>query len=193
MKRWTGQVYPIVLLSLLAALSYWLQQVLDQPVAPPPDKTRHDPDTVAENFTVRRFDPEGRLRYRLIAPRMLHYGDDDSSLIENPLLVQTRPDAPDMTLAAERAVVAAEGETVFFWGDVVATRAASGDRPEMVARMPDLTVQPDAGTAFTDGPVEITRGQSWTRGVGLSLDNNTSVLVLKSQVTGLLYPSKAPR
>ncbi len=193
MKRWTGQIYPIVLLSFLAALSFWLQQAANVALTQRDGKTRHDPDSYVDNFTVRRFDAEGQQRYHLRAPHMVHYGDDDTSLIDQPHLVQTRPGAPDMTLSARNGFVAAQGETVFFWDDVIATRVAEAGRPELVARMPDLTVQPDAGIAFTDSPVEITYGKSWTRGVGLSLNNNTSTLVIKSQVTGLLERQKAQR
>ena len=63
----------------------------------------------------------------------------------------------------------------------------------MVARMPDLTAQPDAGFAFTNSPVEITQGQSWMTGVGAQIDNNNSTFVLQSQVTGLYYPRRAQK
>ncbi len=66
-------------------------------------------------------------------------------------------------------------------------------RPELVARMPDLTVQPDDGTAFTGSPVEITEDKSWVKGVGMHLDNNTSTFELQSQVTGLSYPRRAKK
>ncbi len=191
MKRWSGQLYPIVILVALAALSFWLERAIDLPATKRDGKTRHDPDTFVDNFVVRRFSADGILQYRLRSPRMLHFADDDSSLVDQPRLVYYRPDAPDMTLSGQHAFVAAEGETVYFWDDVVATRAPTATRPEMVARMPNLTVQPDDGIAFTDSAVEITQGQSWTKGVGMHLDNNTSILVLKSQVTGLFYRPKA--
>ncbi|MBL8440883.1 MAG: LPS export ABC transporter periplasmic protein LptC, partial [Betaproteobacteria bacterium] len=59
--------------------------------------------------------------------------------------------------------------------------------------MPDLTVQPDAGIAFTDSSIEVTQGPSWTRGVGMHLDQNTGVLVIKSQVTGQYLRPKTAR
>ena len=59
--------------------------------------------------------------------------------------------------------------------------------------MPDLTVQPDDGTAFTQSPVEITEDKSWVKGVGMHLDNNTSTFELQSQVTGLSYPRRAKK
>jgi lipopolysaccharide export system protein LptC len=59
--------------------------------------------------------------------------------------------------------------------------------------MPDLTVQPDAGTAFTNSPVEITEDRSWVKGVGMQVDNNASTFVLQSQVTGMSYPRRAKK
>lgn len=185
MKHWPSQLFPIILLALLAGLSFWLQKALDTGDAKHDGKQRHDPDAVAENFVVRRFDDTGKVKYRLIAPYLVHYPDDDSSELRSPVLISYRTDAPPVTLTARNAKVTAKGETIYLWDDVRLTRAATADRPEMVARMPDLTAQPDVGIAFTNSPVEITQGQSWIKGVGAHLDDNTSTLVLQSQVTGL--------
>lgn len=193
MKRWSGQLFPILLLTLLAGLSFWLEHAVDLPEAKRDGKLRHDPDTFVENFTVKRFGETGVLRYRLVSPYMQHYADDDSSLFQQPRLTYYRPGAPDMVLVGKQGIAAAKGETVYFWDGVVATRAATAERPEMQARMPNLTVQPDAGFAFTDSPVEMTQGQSWMKGVGIHIDNNTSIAVLQSQVTGYYLRPKAPQ
>ena len=76
-------------------------------------------------------------------------------------------------------------------GDDPRTRAATPERPEMLARSPDLTVQTEAGFAFTNSPVEITQGQSWITGVGAEIDNNKSTFVLQSQVKGQYIRPKA--
>lgn len=192
--RWQSQqVFPIVLLGLLAALSFWLARSVEMPDPRLDGKLRHDPDAFVENFQVRRLDAEGDLQYRLTAPRMEHFPDDDSSLLTQPKLEYFREEAPNLVLSGDNGYVASKGETVFFWGDVKATRAATGERSEMVARMPDLTIQPDEGIAFTDSPVEITQGNSWIKGLGMLLNNNTSVLTLKSQVTGIYNRPKAPQ
>lgn len=194
MKRWTSQqLFPIILLSLLAALSFWLAHSVDLPEPRSDGKQRHDPDAFIDNFQVRRLNAAGALQYRLTAPHMQHFPDDDSSLLAQPRLDYYRPDQPPMTLSGKNGYVASKGETVFFWDDVKATRAASSDRPAMIATMPDLTVQPDEGFAFTDSPVEIAQGRSWLKGIGMEIDNYNSVLVLKSQVTGTYYRPKAPQ
>ncbi len=191
MKHWTSQLYPLLVLALLAGLSFWLEQAVYLPEPKRDGKQRHDPDGFVENFTIRRFSAEGLLQYRLAAPYMQHFADDDSSLVREPRLTYYKPGAPDMHLAGGQGYAAAKGETVFFWDNVVATRDATENRPEMRARMPDLTVQPDAGIAFTDSPVEVTQGQSWMTGVGMHLDNNTSILVLQSQVRASYLRPKA--
>jgi lipopolysaccharide export system protein LptC len=191
MKHWPSQLFPIILLALLAGLTFWLQKAMSGGDTHNDGKFRHDPDAIAENFVVRRFDETGQVKYRLIAPYLVHYADDDSSELKSPRLISYRPNASPVEVVAENAKVTSKGETIFLWDDVILTRTASADRPAMVARMPDLTAQPDAGFAFTNSPVEITQGQSWIKGVGAHLDNNTSTLVLKSQVTGLYIRPKA--
>jgi len=193
MKHWPSQTFPVILLALLAGLSFWLQKTVDRNDAPNDGKFRHDPDAIAENFVVRRFDDQGRVKYRLSSPYLVHYGDDDSSLITEPTLLHYRPDAPPITLAGKQAKISAKGETVYLWGGVIARRPATADRPEMTASMPDLTVQPEAGTAFTNSQVEINQGSSWLKGTGLNLDNNNSTLVLQSQITGLYFRPRGPQ
>ena len=184
MKHWPSQLFPVVLLILLAGLSFWLQKSVESDESRHDGKTRHDPDAIAENFVVRRFDKNGQVKYRLSAPQLLHFPDDDSSELQSPKLISYRPDAPSIIVMGNHAVVTSKGETVYLWDDVSTTREATFKQPELVARMPDLTAQPEAGTAFTNSPVEITQGRSWLKGVGAQLDNNTSTLILQSQVTG---------
>jgi len=191
MKHWPSQLFPIILLAVLAGLSFWLQKAVEPAEARPSGKLRHDPDAYAENFTVRRYDTSGHLKYRLSAPHLVHYPDDDSSEVNSPTLISYRPEAPAVTVTGDHAKVSAKGETVFLWDNVSLVRAAAPDRPEMIARMPDLTAQPEAGLAFTNSPVEITQGQSWIKGVGAQLDNNASTFVLQSRVTGLYIRPRA--
>jgi len=193
MKHWPSQLFPIILLALLAGLSFLLQRNVEPEEPRPDSKLRHDPDAFAENFVIRRFDTEGRLKYRLTAPSLVHYPDDDSSDVKSPTLISYRPDAPSVTITSDHAKVSSRGETVFLWDNVRVTRAAAPNRQEMVARMPDLTTQPEAGLAFTNSPVEITEGQSWIKGVGAQLDNNASTFVLQSRVTGQYIRPRTPQ
>ena len=193
MKLGSSQLFTIALLASLAGLSFWLERIVAPAELRPDPKLRHDPDSIAENLLVRQFDEEGRVKYRLTAPYLEHFPDDDASELKKPTLTQYRPDAAPVTVSGDNARVTSKGEVVFLWDDVKVVRAATVDRPEAVARMPDLTVHPDDGIAFTQSPVEITEDKSWVKGVGMRLDNNTSTFELQSQVTGLYYPRRVQK
>jgi lipopolysaccharide export system protein LptC len=193
MKHWPSQIFPIAVLSLLAGLSFLLQSAVDRGDPVSNGKERHDPDAITENFSIIRFDEAGKIKYRLIAPYMEHFPDDDSSLINNPTFISYRQDAPPTLLASRHGKASAGAEVVFLWEDVIAHRDGINDQAPMVARMPDLTIQSEAGFAFTQSPVEITRGNSWLKGTGMHIDNNESTFVLQSQVTGLYYSPKAKK
>lgn len=188
--RWSGQLFPLVLLALLAGLSFWLQQAIDLPPPKRDGKLRHDPDTLVDNFVIRRLNSAGQLQYELKAPHMRHFADDDSSLIQEPDFTYLRPNAPNLGLRGKQAEVRDKGDTVLLHEDVVITRAASPGGAALEARTSVLTVKPEQGIAFTDAPVDITQGGSWLKGTGMHIDNNTSTVTLQSRVTGLLYSSK---
>ncbi len=193
MRFGSSQLFVIVLLALLAGLSFWLQKAITPLDVAHDGKLRHDPDAMAENFMIRQFDERGQIKYRLTAPYMEHFPDDDTSELKSPTLTHYRPNAASLTLTGKNAKVTSQGQTVYLWDDVKAVRAATPDRPEMVARMPDLTVQTEEGIAFTPSPVVITEDKSWAKGVGMRLDNNASTFELQSQVTGLSYPRRAKK
>jgi lipopolysaccharide export system protein LptC len=79
MRYGASQLFTIVLLALLAGLSFLLQRAVAPGEIRRDGKFRHEPDAIAENLMVRQFDEEGRVKYRLTAPHMNHFPDDDSS------------------------------------------------------------------------------------------------------------------
>jgi lipopolysaccharide export system protein LptC len=193
MRNWPSQLFPIVLLSLLAGLSFILKSAVDRVELSTADKVRHIPDAMAENFSILRLDENGQIKYRLIAPYMEHYPDDDSALVNAPTFVAYRPDAAPVIISGGHGKSTSGGDVVFLWEDVIVHREHSNARPAMLARTPDLTVQSETGFAFTSSPVHISQANAWLKGVGMELDNNQSTFVLRSQVTGLYYrPGTAP-
>lgn len=187
MRNNTTLLFPILLLSALAGLTFWLQHASLVPLQQDDGKTRHDPDGIAEKFVVSQLNPQGILQYRLTGPAMRHYPDNDSAEVDSPFLVYFRPDQPNVEVRSEQADVTSKGETVFLRRNVKMTRLGTSDSLPMVATMPDFTAYPNAKTGKTDSPVLITQGASWLRGEGLDADTNTQIYILRSRVTGLLH------
>ena len=192
MKNWSGQLFPITLLALLAGLSFWLQAVLTADEGRTGKRAlTHEADAIVENFEIRRLDENGKLQYRLNAPQLRHFPDDNSSQITAPRLLAYRDDTPPLALTAGQARVTAGGETIFLEGDVEIVRAATERRPELNARTATLTVEPEAGTAHTDQTMTITLGASEISGVGARIDNKASTFELRSQVRGRYLSARA--
>lgn len=190
MNQRSVQIFPLILIGFLAALSFWLERIVDIPESRHDGKLRHDPDAIVENFMVRRFNSDGFLQSRLQAPHMVHFPDDDSSLIQKPIFTYYRPQLPETVITGNQARVTEKGDKIYIWDNVIATRAATATRAKMIARTPDLTIRPNDGTGTTDSPVDITQGSSWMKGIGMDIDNDTSIFILRSQVTGQLYRVK---
>jgi len=188
-------LFPLLVLSGLALLAFWLSEAVTPSSQPDDAAKRHAPDAIAENFILYRYNTTGKLAYRLEATRMEHYPDDDSSLIYTPRLIRYRPNLPDVTMTAQSAHVTTRGEQVLLRDDVVIVRGAYANRPELIAKTPELTVLPEEGKAFNQHPVAITQGKSWVNGIGLLADNDLKTFTLRKSVRGeyTRTPSERPR
>jgi len=176
--------FPFVLVALLAALSFWLERIV-QPPAPARDgSTRHDPDYIVENFVAVRMGPDGLPLHQLEATRMLHYPDDDTTHLDKPRMLRFDGERLAMSIIATRALVSSEGKVVDFDEEVKVVRTPTKGRSELVLTTDHLHVVPDDSYARTDSPVTIVDANTKVTGVGLELDNKSNVVKLLSNVRG---------
>ena len=183
-------IIAILLLATLAGVTYWFSQVgrygnLANPVS------REGPDFVVDGVTLTQFDPMGRPTNRLFAEQMTHYALDDRAELQRPRYVSLRPDQPQLEARARQAVVEGSGERVVMAGDVVITRAPGpGGEAPMRLTTEKLVALPDLEQYSTDLPVEMDRGGSVIRSVGMDYDNIKRVVKFHSQVRGTMEPNK---
>jgi lipopolysaccharide export system protein LptC len=181
--RWLAYV-PILLLAGLAALTYWLDQVV-QPLSEARDGSqRHAPDIVVENLSATQMAPSGTPRYAVVAKRMLHYPDDRNTELEFPQLTHYDDSSVPVTIRSDRGELSADGKDAYFRGNVLVRRPATEDEEEMTLATSFLHVIPDRDLARTDAPVTLTKGDSTVRSVGLELNHATRDVKLLSQVRG---------
>lgn len=176
--------FPLILVALLAAMSYWLERAVQGPSPPRDGSTRHDPDYIVQDFVVRQLGPDGIAVHKLEARRMLHFPDDDSTHLEKPTLERYTVGKLSMRISADRALVSSEGKTVDFHDDVKAVRMPTRERSELTLTTDYLHVIPDDDFARTDRPVRIVDANTQVTAVGLELDNKAKTLKLMSNVRG---------
>ncbi len=175
-------LFPLVMLGLLAGMTFWLDMASQAPTAGSDGKSRHDPDFIIENFVVQRFDPQGALQHTLRAVSMRHYPDDDSTTIESPHLTYHRQ--PPTLISAQTAYLDSKGKHVQLVQDVRIERASLGDKPATVLTTTELDAYPDDEIANTKAPVTIVQGRSSISGIGLHANNKTSLYSLDGPVSG---------
>ena len=173
---------PLILVALLATMSFWLDRKV-QPSAHRPDgSTRHDPDFIVEGFSAVKMNPDGTRRYALAAKRMVHFPDENSTQLELPRLVYFDYQRAPVTIRSETAESEQGGDDVFFRGDVQIIRSAYASNAELGVFTSFLHVIPDKDLATTDKPVRMVEGNSTASSVGLEFNNVTREIKLLSEV-----------
>ena len=179
-------LFPLVVLTLLAGVSVWLDRVTQQEPVARADKTRHEVDFSADKITLHRFDPTGKVQYILVADSMLHYADDESSELKNPRLNYLNRPEP-VWVESRFASVNKDGTTVVLTDQVLVRRAAHAGKPESTLRTEQMTVWPEDEKMRADKPVTLTQGQTVINAERMESDNIIGEVRLQGQVRGTLY------
>jgi lipopolysaccharide export system protein LptC len=185
---------PIILMGLLALGTYWLAR--NTPLAPVTETERaltHEPDSFMRGFSVKTFDPSGRLKSEILGTEARHYPDTDTLEIDQPK-IRSFNQRGDLTVAtAKRAVSNGDGTEVQLIGGAVVTREASAGkagqaRPRLEFRGEFLHAFLDTERVKSHKPVELMRGNQRFTADSLDFDNLEQVLELRGRVHGTLVP-----
>lgn len=183
-------VAPLVLVAALAALTFWLDRLghsNDRDIVGP---SRHDPDFIVDRLSAVSINAAGVASYTLTAARMMHYPDDDSTLLTDPTFVSYGSTQAPVTISSSEGVVSSKGDHVYFQDNVRVTRAPYGDSSELVLRTTFLHVVPDKHIARTDRSVTITDATTVVTAEGFEMNSETGVLKLLSRVRGTYDPAQ---
>jgi lipopolysaccharide export system protein LptC len=171
--------FPLLLLAALAALTYWLDRMVQPPV---PDLTaplRHDPDFIAEGFSAVQLGPDGRFRYVITGRRLIHYPDDDTAHVEEPRVLITELGKPPVRVSARRGMITADGEHVHLMDEVRIERGGGIEEGGAVLTTSYLHILPSQERARTDQPVTLEDANTVIHGVGLEFDQKTQTVTIQ--------------
>lgn len=148
-------LFPLVLLAMLALLTFWISKVV-QPIVPKLDGSgRHDPDYMMSNFVTTQTDINGALRYKLAATEMKHFPDDDTTELLRPRYTQFAIDKPYTQVEGLRGYMSSNGDKVELFDNVKVTRQAFAGKGEMTVETSYLSILPNTEIVSTDRPVVI--------------------------------------
>ncbi len=184
---------PVILMGILAMMTYWLVKNTPSQLTPQQILTpSHSIDYYLKNFSVKSYQPDGQLHSIIYGEKAKHFADTLVLEITQPKL-QTFDIHQNMTRAsANQAFTNADGSELQLLGQAVVVRELpkQGERPneqlEMRSEFLDFLIDEDK--LFTHEPVELKKGKSSFRALGLDYDNTKMVLNLKGQVHAQLAP-----
>ena len=125
---------PVLLLGALAALTYWLDSQVQAPAPRRDGSTRHDPDIYIERFRAVELDAKGRPKQAVSGKRAMHFGDDQTTEVIEPMLSQTEAGKPAFRVSASKGRSRATARTCTSRATCV--RCATPGRPSRAKARP---------------------------------------------------------
>jgi lipopolysaccharide export system protein LptC len=173
----------LLVLTLLAALTLWIEQLVQPPTPAPDSRSRHAPDYILSNFSTIKTDINGNLRNSLEAAEMRHYPDDDSTELTRPRFTMHTANKPFTRIEGDRGQVTSDGKNIYVIGNVKVVRGATPQKGELTLLTDYLHIIPDDDIAKTDRPVTITQApKTVIRGTGLLYNKKQGTLELYKNV-----------
>ena len=173
---------PLAILLLLAALSFWIERMVEVPGNGSTSPTRADPEGIMENFNAMRTDAMGKPQYRLSAKRLKHYSGSKFTELESPRFTQLDAQSGDVDAVANQATVSPDGNEVDLRGSVLVQRAARPGQSLMSLRSARLLVYPERDQLRSPGPVEIQDATLNARADSMEYDARQRIVKLTGRV-----------
>ena len=189
---------PLVLMALLALLTYWM--VRHAPQLAEPDAPRsavHEVDFFMRGATIKTFDKTGRLQSQLSGSEMRHYGDNATVEVDQPRWFSVSPEGRRTQASAKHALSEDDGSEVQLLGDARVVREAlvlpSGRTvPRQEFRGEFLHIVADDERVSSNRPVQFTSGADVFSANTFRYDHETRVLELEGRVRAVLAPRTSP-
>jgi lipopolysaccharide export system protein LptC len=161
--------YHYLYLGIIALMSWWLVKLtgldeIGRGLAPP-----HSPDYFSKGYAKWEMNELGRLKSKLLADELIHYGDDKTTHLTNPLMFFHNEKTPPWIIKSETGILSADGKNLLLNGKVTVDRAkAEGVRPLRI-NTSNLKVKPETSYAETDEWAELISPPNRTTGTGMKV------------------------
>ena len=190
---------PLLMMGMLALGTYWL--VRNTPTFNVPEAVKqvgHEVDYFMQNFTIKTFGEDGKLKSEIAGTEARHFADTDVLEIDQARINSVNINRQLTTATANRAYSNGDGSEVQLIGNARIVREASLDANGKAA--PRLEFRGEFLHAFLNEervqshqPVVLIRGADQFTGNAFSYNNLDQVAVLTGRVRGVLIPNSPNR
>ena len=171
----------------LAASSAWLNMVLKKSAADEAADSREKPDYYIDHFRHFRLKKTGKADYELTGKKMTHYPDNDSYLINFPVMESLDEQQRLQIAHSDWAYVEDENSKIHMHENVVVLRPPAKNSETFRMTTEYLLVLPDEDIMRTDREVTAYKGTATMTASGMESNNATRELFLLNRAK-IVYP-----
>ncbi len=189
-RRWIQNPKVVSISALFCVLvlaGLWLYG-FDEPVTSAPRSDVRTPDYTFEDVTITNIDRLGTPMYRIEAPKMAHFSDDDSAELEAPIMQIFRKNAPPLMVRSEQAWIASGRSEILLRGEVTIQRPELDSRSTLTIETKNLRVFPEQQTATTEESVLAFSEAYRLQGEGGSINLAKGYLRIHNRARGSYAP-----
>jgi len=162
--------YRVYFVLFFLVLSSWFLADLFQPKEAIKLEVRdHSPDYFSTGYFKKEMDHNGLLKSELKADEMIHYADDQTTHLENPIMTLYSADLPPWIIKSEQAILEADGDNLQLLGKVFISRAGNANLRAIKLNTSEMMVKLSTSYAVTSRWAEIIDDQNRTQGHGLQM------------------------
>jgi len=172
-------IWLVVLLLLTMLLEGFFQKQIRRDTA----AIKNSVDYIMEHLEGIQINHDTTVHRRFTANRMTHYPQEDNALLEQVKFSSTEPDKPLLRITADQSELFAGSDDIFLSGNVLIIRGKDTDKDKIRMMTEFLHIIPDEDLVKTDHAVTVFRMNSLAKSVGMTLNNRTGEIQLRSRVS----------
>ena len=173
---------PVILLAVLAGLTWWLNSKLRIESDLDTTSLKNQPDFYIEGYLATRMDSLGKKLYTLKGDELAHFSQKESTVLNNPFLIYHDDVEGPMTFSANEATLSNNGEDLYFNGNVRIKWAKLENLDSLEMRTSYLHIMPEEEIARTNKNITLLYNNSTMSAVGLEFHNKTRTFYLLSKI-----------
>jgi lipopolysaccharide export system protein LptC len=156
-------------LAVIALISWWLVKLTGVDEIYHGQVPLHSPDFFSKGYTKWEMNELGTLKNKLLANEMIHYSDDGTTHMVNPVMIFHSEKAPPWIIKSESGILSGDGKDLLLNGKVAIDRAKATGVTQLTINTSELKVKPETSYAETNEWAELISPPNKTTGTGMKL------------------------
>ena len=156
-------------LAVVALISWWLVKLTGVDELYHGQVPAHSPDYFSKGYTKWEMNELGTLKSKLLSDEMIHYSDDGTTHLVNPLMFFYNEKTPPWVIKSETGILSGDGKDLLLNGKVTIDRAKAEGVTQLTINTSVLKVKPETSYAETNEWAELISPPNKTTGTGMKL------------------------